>query len=410
MAADLGRNNDDEKATMDPQLPGPESVKNSTYHNNKGDIFTSFDVDDFDVPKGRDEVWRFTPLRRLRGLHDGHFDPPVEQSVVVDGGDQKGVKVETVAKDDPRVGQVSAPVDRVGAQAWTSMKKVTLITIGADAHPDKPITVTVVGAGGDVTSFGALTIRVEEHAEAFVTVRYVGSGVHGDNHEYWLGDNSKLTVVVHENWNDDAVHLSNQRASLGRDCVFRHNVACFGGDVVRLIPQVKFRGPGGDAELLGVYFADDGQYFEQRLLVDHAYPNCRSNVLYKGALQADKGSKKPEARTAWVGDVLIRADALGTDTYETNRNLVLTEGARADAVPNLEIETGEIVGAGHAATVGRFDDEHLFYLLSRGIPEPEARKLIVRGFFSEVIGRIPVEKVRETLEDQIAEELRNTTL
>ena len=186
--------------------------------------------------------------------------------------------------------------------------------------------------------------------------------------------------------------------------------ACFGGDVVRLIPQVKFRDQGGDAEMLGVYFADDGQYFEQRLLVDHSQPNCRSNVLYKGALQADKNSARPEARTAWVGDVLIRANAQGTDTYETNRNLVLTEGARADAVPNLEIETGEIVGAGHAATVGRFDDEQLFYLMSRGIPEANARKLIVRGFFSEVIGRIPVEQVRNQLEDQIAEELRSTAL
>ena len=171
------------------------------------------------------------------------------------------------------------------------------------------------------------------------------------------------------------------------------------------MPRVRFTGPGGDAELLGVYFADDGQFFEQRLLVDHAVPNCRSNVLYKGALQADPSSKKPEARTAWVGDVLIRANAQGTDTYEANRNLVLTEGARADAVPNLEIETGEIIGAGHAATVGRFDDEQEFYLRARGIPPEEARRLIVRGFFSEVIGRIPVAAIREDLENRVAAEL-----
>ncbi|MBN9643456.1 Fe-S cluster assembly protein SufD [Corynebacterium mendelii] len=392
--------------TTDTSAP----VKNATYHNNKGDIFTSFNVDDFDVPQGRDEVWRFTPLRRLKGLHDGSFVNPVDADVTVDGADQDGVSVETVGKDDPRVGNVSAPVDRVGAQAWTSMNTVTLVTFGKDARPAGPVTVTINGKGDDATSFGAVVIRGEQHCEGFVTIRYTGSGTHADNHEYWLDDGAKLTVVVHENWADDAVHLSNQRASLGRDAVLRHNVACFGGDVVRLIPQVKFRDQGGDAEMLGVYFADDGQYFEQRLLVDHSEPNCRSNVLYKGALQADKDSGKPEARTAWVGDVLIRANAQGTDTYETNRNLVLTEGARADAVPNLEIETGEIVGAGHAATVGRFDDEQLFYLMSRGIAEADARKLIVRGFFSEVIGRIPVENVRNQLEDQIAEELRSTAL
>ena len=105
------------------------------------------------------------------------------------------------------------------------------------------------------------------------------------------------------------------------------------------------------------------------------------------------------------GDVLIRAEATGTDTYELNRNLLLTEGARADAVPNLEIETGEIAGAGHAATVGRFDEEQLFYLLSRGIPELAARRLVVRGFFSEVINLIPVESVREKLEKLVDEEL-----
>ena len=251
---------------------------------------------------------------------------------------------------------------------------------------------------------------MEEGAEAVVNLHFVGSGTHADNHEYLIGDNARLTVVIHEDWNDDAVHLASERAVLGRDSVFRHNVACFGGGVVRLVPQVKFTAPGGDAELLGVYFADSGQFFEQRLLVDHAVPNCRSNVLYKGALQGDASSTLPEARTAWVGDVLIRSNAQGTDTYETNRNLVLTDGARADAVPNLEIETGEITGAGHAATVGRFDDEQLFYLCSRGISAEQARRLIVRGFFSEVINRIPIPAVREELEHRVAAELEGTQL
>lgn len=116
-----------------------------------------------------------------------------------------------------------------------------------------------------------------------------------------------------------------------------------GGDVVRMSAGVRFCGAGGDAELLGLYFADDGQHLESRLLVDHAHPDCKSNVLYKGALQGDPASSLPDAHTVWVGDVLIRAQATGTDTFEVNRNLVLTDGARADSVPNLEIETGEIV-------------------------------------------------------------------
>ncbi len=225
-----------------------------------------------------------------------------------------------------------------------------------------------------------------------------------------LGDNSRLDVVVDANWEQDAVHLGQQNVVVGRDATLRHTVATFGGEIVRIVPRVKFTAPGGDAELLGVYFADDGQYIENRLLVDHTVPNCRSNVMYKGALQADKQSKLPEARTCWVGDVLIRSGAQGTDTYEVNRNLVLTEGARADSIPNLEIETGEIVGAGHAATVGRFDDEQVFYLRSRGIPEDQARRLIIRGFFDEVIRQVPVESVREALAERVEDELGQINL
>lgn len=382
-----------------------ETVKNATVHNNKGDLFTSFDVADFPEPRGKDEVWQFVPLRRLHGLHNGSFPTAQTASYDVAVPADAGVEVATIANDDSRARRTGGAVDRVGAQVFSSVEHAQLIAVPAHTELKEPIVVTCTGAGAEVTTFGHLVIDVATGANAVVDLRYVGSGIHADNVEFVVGDNARLTVIVDASWEDDAVHLSGQAAVLGRDAVLRHNTAVFGGDVVRLIPRVKFTAGGGDAEMLGVYFADDGQFFEQRLLVDHAVANCRSNVLYKGALQADPASEKPEARTAWVGDVLIRADAQGTDTYEANRNLVLTEGARADAVPNLEIETGEIVGAGHAATVGRFDDEQEFYLRSRGIPPDEARRLIVRGFFSEVINRIPVAEIREELENRVAAEL-----
>jgi hypothetical protein len=381
-----------------------QTVKNATVHNTKGDIFSSFDVADFAVPHGRDEVWRFVPLRRLRGLHDGSFGETVAPKVSVTvPTDSLGISVSTIAKDDPKIGRAGAPVDRVSAQAFTSANDATVVSFAKNTVTTEPVHIKVEGA--ESTSFAHIVVEVETGAEAVVDLRYTGVGTHADNVEFVIADNAKLTVVVDVSWDDDAVHLSGQTAILGRDSVLRYSAAVFGGDVVRIVPRVKFTAPGGDAELLGVYFADDGQFFEQRLLVDHAVANCRSNVLYKGALQADPKSAKPEAHTSWVGDVLIRSHAQGTDTYEANRNLVLTEGARADAVPNLEIETGEIAGAGHAATVGRFDDEQEFYLRSRGIPAEEARRLIVRGFFSEVIGRIPVANIREDLENRVAAEL-----
>jgi Fe-S cluster assembly protein SufD len=133
--------------------------------------------------------------------------------------------------------------------------------------------------------------------------------------------------------------------------------------------------------------------------VDHAVPHCRSRVTYKSALQGR------DAHTVWIGDVRIRPEAVQTDTYELNRNLLLTDGARADSVPNLEIETGEIVGAGHASATGRFDDLQLFYLMTRGIPADEARRLVVRGFFADVIGRLGVPALADRLTSAIEAEL-----
>ena len=369
----------------------------------KGDLPTSFDVDAFEVPGGRDEEWRFVSLRRLRGLHNGSFAEslkvvPQQTNVTA----PEGVKVETVDGTNERLRAAGAPSDRVAAQAWTSMPEATLITIDPETRSDQPIEVTISGAGEGNVSFGATTFDVGRHAEVTLVVKYEGSGTHADNLGFVIGDGAHVTVIIDADWNNDAVHLSNQYIVMGRDSVMRHNSAIFGGEVVRIFPRVRYTAPGGDAELLGVYFADAGQYFENRLLVDHSVPNCRSNVLYKGALQ---GTKENEARTCWVGDVLIRSSAPGTDTYETNNNLILSDGARADSIPNLEIETGEISGAGHAATVGRFDDLELFYLMSRGIPADEARRLIIRGFFNEVIHRIPVQSLSEELERRVAVEL-----
>jgi Fe-S cluster assembly protein SufD len=372
----------------------------------KGELFTSFDVDAFEVPGGRDELWRFTPLRRLRGLHDG--SAPATGSAVIEVGERAGVTVEAVPRGDERLGQAGVPADRIAAQAFSSFNQATIVTVTRDATAGEPIEIALHGPGEGATAYGHMQIRVEELAEAVVVIDQRGSGTYADNVEFLVGDAARLTVVSIADWADDAVYVSSHHATLGKDAVLRHVAITLGGDVVRLTARTRFEAQGGDAELLGLYFADDGQHFESRLLIDHAQPNCRSNVLYKGALQGDPDSKRPDAHTVWVGDVLIRAAATGTDTYEANRNLVLTDGARADSVPNLEIETGEIYGAGHASATGRFDDEQLFYLRARGIPEDQARRLVVRGFFGEIIAKIAVPDIRERLTDAIEHELAIT--
>lgn len=355
----------------------------------------SYDVADFPVPHGREEEWRFTPLERLRGLQDG--------TAVADGrirtevSAPAGVVQETVGRDDPRVGRAGTPVDRVAAQAFTSFEKASVVSVPKETVLTEPIRIAVHGQGG--TAFVHQVIELGAFAEAVVVIDHTGDAVVAANVDFLVGDGAKLTVVSVQDWDDEAVHVSQHNALVGRDASFKSIVVTFGGDVVRLHPRVRYAGPGGEAELFGLYFTDKGQHQEHRLLVDHNAPHCKSNAVYKGALQGD------DAHAVWIGDVIIRAVAEGTDTYEMNRNLVLTDGARVDSVPNLEIETGEIAGAGHASATGRFDDEQLFYLMSRGIPQVEARRLVIRGFFAELVQQIGLPDVEERLIAKIEAEL-----
>lgn len=360
----------------------------------KSQALRSYDVADFPALTGLEEEWRFTPLKRLRGL-----TAPAQGAtgaVRHEYGDlPAGVTVDRIGRDDPRVGSVLTPFDRVSALAYGGADGALLVRVDRDAVVEQPVRLRVVGENAEALAFGHTFVEVDRFAEATVVIEHVGSATLADNVEVSVGDGAKLTLVTVADWADDAVQAQHLKVRLGRDARILHVQVSLGGDLVRQYTSVEYTQRGGEAELYGVYFADSGQHLEHRQLVDHTVPDCRSNVGYRGALQGD------DAHTVWVGDVLIRAEATGTDTYEINRNLLLTDGARADSVPNLEIETGEIAGAGHASATGRFDDEQLFYLMARGIPEAEARRLVVRGFFAELINKIPVEDLRERLGDAI---------
>ena len=360
----------------------------------------SYDLADFPVPTGREEEWRFTPLRRLRGLHTDQT--LAEGKVTVETDPAPEVTVEITERNDPRVGRSFVPADRVSARAFASVREATIVTVPAEAVASRPTVISVRGEEAAGAAFGHLVVDVAPLAEAVVVLDHQGSATYADNVEIIVGDGASLSLVSVQDWANDAVHVSQHYATLGRDARLRHTAVTIGGGLVRLAPTVRYAGPGGDAELIGLYFADAGQHQEHRLFVDHTQPRCRSRVEYKGALQGDG------AHSVWIGDVLIRAEATGTDTYELNRNLLLTEGARADSVPNLEILTGEVVGAGHASATGRLEDEHLFYLMARGIPMEEARRLVIRGFFGELINKIDVPELRERITVSIEAELTSS--
>ena len=385
--SDLGEFDRAVAETGDPELParGTEGGKHL-------ERTFSFDPQAFPEPNSRQELWRFAPLPRLRALFAG---PDADGEVAYSWA--AGAPVEVVTMDDARVGTVHTPFDRVSAFARQKASNAVVVTVDGAAEP---ITLTGKGSGG--VAYGHLVIEAKPHAQGTVVLDHVGSATYADKVEIRVGDGAALTVVTIQDWDDDAVHVGASTSLVGRDAKLRHINVSFGGDVVRLTPLVKFAGPGGDAEMLGLFFADAGQHIDNRLLVDHATPHCKSRVNYRGALQGEG------ARSVWTGDVIIHPEAVNTDTYEVNRNLLLTDGARADSVPNLEILTGEVVGAGHASATGRFDDEQVFYLQARGIPADQARRLIVRGFFADVIERIAVPEIVARLLATVDRELEST--
>ncbi len=353
----------------------------------------SWDLADHPVPTGREEVWRFTPVARLRPLFEDAAGAALRREEHLPAG----VVARTVDAAEARALAASAPVDRLAALAAAQADGARVIEVPDGAVVPEPIVLVLRGAGERAA--GRLVFRVGRHAAATLVVRHEGSAAYAAKTEVLVGEGASVNVVSVQDWEDDALHAGQTSILVGRAARVRTVDVSLGGAVVRLAGTARYAGPGGTLEQYGLYFADAGQHLEHRLFVDHDQPHTASQVDYRGALQGEG------ARSVWIGDVLIRQDAEGITTYEQNRNLLLSDGCVADSVPNLEIETGEIVGAGHSSTTGRFDDEQLFYLMSRGIPAEEAKRLVVEGFFVDIIRRIGVPDLEHRLLESVRAEL-----
>ena len=346
------------------------------------------------MPTGREEAWRFTPLKRLRGLHDGTSVQSDRSTLVAKDALPTGVTF-TRENLDPLAASDDVIIERIRSFS----PSVAHLSIAANTEVSEPIFLGRTSGALDTAEFSRVRISLGTHAVATVIVENTTDTILAEDLEISLAPGSNLKFVTLQEFESKSVYTARHHAVIDKDATFKSVTVTVGGDVVRILPTVEFTAPGGSVDLLGVYFATAGQFFEHRMHVDHAVPHAKSNVNFKGAL-AGQG-----AHTVWIGDVLIRAAAEGTDTYELNRNLLLSDGARADSVPNLEIETGEIIGAGHASTTGRFDDEQLFYLMSRGIAMSDARRLVVRGFFNEIVLEIGNETIQNRIMDRIDSEL-----
>lgn len=359
----------------------------------RNERFASTDVGAFPPVTGREAAWKLTPIAALKDLIDGELDGGRYgfESTVSDGAE-----VRWVGRDDDRIGTAGIPEDKAAANAWSSFQEALLVTLTGDEPSATTITRTALGGGAR----GAHTvIDVARFARGVVVLDNTGEANLAENVEILVGDGADVTVVTVQDWADGAKHVANHFAQVGRDAHLKHVVVSLGGSVVRINPSVTLSGSGADGDLLGVYFADAAQHLESQVFLFHKADHTKGRVEYRGALQGEG------AHTVWIGDVLIGPDASGTDSYEQNRNLVLTDGPRADSIPNLEIETGDIAGAGHASATGRFDDEQLFYLQARGITEEVARRLVVRGFLSSIVQKIGVPDLEARLQEAIEAEL-----
>ncbi|HEX6640150.1 MAG TPA: Fe-S cluster assembly protein SufD [Thermoanaerobaculia bacterium] len=207
-------------------------------------------------------------------------------------------------------------------------------------------------------------------------------------------DGAQVHYVALQRWGRGVRHLSMQKTIASRDADLDTLVVNLGGDVARVDLQAWLDGPGARSDMLGLYFAERDQHFDHNTRQDHKSPHAESDLLYKGALY-------DSSRAVFRGIIRVHPGAQHTDAYQTNRNLLLSDAARADSLPNLEIEADD-VKCSHGATVGQLDEEELFYLMARGIPRAQAERLVVFGFFGEVLGRLPMPGVVEELREAIA--------
>ena len=360
----------------------------------------SFSPDAFPLPTRKQEDWRLTPIDRMNEFFQV-FTPSGATGLaigMIDGSapDPAAVTVREVPKGTAPSGTVSEPNDRVSAVEWASARTAHVIELHKSSST--PLLVRVTG-GGEALDALHLVIVADDNVHADVVVEHSGHARLAEGVEITVGRHAQVSTTFINEWDGTSKHVGCQRIHIGEGASLRHSVVTLGGDVVRIRMDQDFGGPQSSSNMLGIYFADPGQHIEHRTMVVHNQPECKSRVIYKGALDG-KG-----AHSTWVGNALIKPNAPLTDSYELNRNLVLSPGAFADSEPNLEIENGDIVGAGHASSVGRFDNEQLFYLQSRGIPEQEARKLVIRGFFGELVEEIGIDAIREHLMDVIARRL-----
>ena len=370
-----------------------------------------------ELPREKDEPWRYTDLRRL-GFDLGDFapgepnphdaglslgrDPTFEERGVVLLPLSSAIKTRPELVQRHLLSQGNPGQDIFTALHTAFFSGGTFLYVPRGVDVEIPIEATRTLSEGGVGTFPHTLVVVDEGSSVVFLDRYRSDNLTRPSLsdagvEIVVGAGSSVTFVAMQEYGRGVWHFGTQRASLARDASLHSLVVTLGASFSRAQVETTIGGEHGDVQMLGVYFAEADQHFDMRTLQDHAAPRSTSDLLYKGAL-------KGKSHTVYSGLIRVQPNAEKTDAYQANRNLVLSDHAKADSKPELEILNND-VRCTHGSTVGQVDDEQLFYLESRGISRDDAERLIVEGFFEDVINRVRVEAVRSVLHDAIARKL-----
>jgi Fe-S cluster assembly protein SufD len=370
--------------------------------------------DKMELPGEKEEPWRYTNLAMLRFKLD-RFSPappnvpsPMALPAEVAEKDVIVTDIHTAMREHPELVRrhLFSEVSR-SSHIFTALHGA-FFTGGTFVYVPRGVTVPIpVEVLTHISDAGTAVcphhlLVVEEGSELCFVQRFASddlseASLSSAALEVIVGQAARVFTATLQQYGPKVWHFESQRASVARDVSFQSSVLTLGGRFSRTEASTVMRGEGASVEMLGLYLAGRGQHFDLRTLQDHGAAHCNSDLLFKGAL-------RDNARTVYSGLIHVRPEGAQTDAYQTNRNLILSDDAKADSKPELEIENND-VRCSHAASVGQMNEEEIFYLVSRGIPRPEAERLIVKGFFEEVLGRISRVEISEPMSQALERKL-----
>jgi Fe-S cluster assembly protein SufD len=364
------------------------------------------------MPTTTDESWRFTDLRGfdpesfatngagVPAPSPGLLDIDVAAVAHVgEGGIEierapEGVRFEPLDENHPRLGELVGAEEKFAAHNAAVWKHGLLVEVPKGVELEQPLYVRIANSVDDGSLFWRLLVVAGEQSrftliEEFASARPDLGGYSNAAVELFVEQGAKLEYVSLQNLSRETWHFASHHARVERDAELDWVAGGFGSKKGKVRIQNDLAGPGATSRVTGAYFSDGTQHLDYDTFQEHMAPSTTSDFAFKGAL-------RDESTCVWRGMIRVERDAQKTNAYQENRNLLLSEKAHADAIPGLEILAND-VRCTHAATIGQVDREELFYLMSRGLSKAEAERLIVRGFFSEILDRIELEPVREAL-------------